>query len=100
MVEHSPAANSVIRFGAFQLNGEAGELLRNGRVIRLKPQPFKLLRMLAERGGSIVSREEIRNALWGAETFVDFEQGVNSAIRQIRDALNDNADRPLYVETV
>jgi DNA-binding winged helix-turn-helix (wHTH) protein len=89
-----------VRFGVFQLDMEAGRLLKNGRVVRLKPQPFRLLQLLVARAGQVVSREDIREALWGAETFVDFEQGVNSAIKQVREALNEDADRPLYIETV
>ena len=89
-----------MRFGVFQLDMEAGRLLKNGRVVRLKPQPFRLLQLLVGRAGQVVSREDIREALWGAETFVDFEQGVNSAIKQVREALNEDADRPLYIETV
>jgi DNA-binding winged helix-turn-helix (wHTH) protein len=91
---------TVIAFGAFQLDVEAGRLLRNGRVIRLKPQPFRLLQLLASRPGELVTREEIRLLLWGADTFVDFEQGVNTAIKQIRDALKDDAERPLYLQTI
>lgn len=89
-----------MRFGVFQLDGQAGQLLKNGRVVRLKPQPFKLLQLLISRPGEVVTREEIRQALWPADTFVDFEQGVNSAIKQVRDALNEDADHPLYLETV
>lgn len=84
----------------FQIDMRSGELLRSGRVVRLKPQPFKLLQLLISRPGEIVTREEIRQSLWGSETFVDFEQGVNSAIKQVREALNEDADHPLYVETV
>lgn len=90
----------VVRFGVFQLDQQAGQLLKNGRVVRLKPQPFKLLQLLVTRAGEVVSREDIRDALWGADTYVDFEQGVNSAIKQVREALNEDADRPLYIETV
>jgi DNA-binding winged helix-turn-helix (wHTH) protein len=90
----------VVRFGTFQLDIEAGQLLKNGRVVRLKPQPFKLLQLLASRPGELLTRDEIRLLLWGADTFVDFEQGVNTAIRQIRDALGDDAESPVYVETV
>jgi DNA-binding winged helix-turn-helix (wHTH) protein len=90
----------MVRFGAFELDLETGQLLRNRRAIRLKPQPFKLLHLLASRPGDVVTREEIRTLLWGADTYVDFEQGVNTAIKQIRDALNEDADHPLYVETV
>ena len=74
--------------------------MKNRRVVRLKPQPFKLLQLLVSRPGEIVGREQIRALLWGADTFVDFEQGVNTAIKQIRDALSEDADHPLYVETV
>lgn len=90
----------VVRFGVFQLDVQAGQLLRNGRVVRLKPQPFKLLQLLVSRPGEVVTREDIRQALWGADTFVDFEQGVNSAIKQVREALNEDAEHPLYLETV
>ena len=95
-----PSPTSLIRFGAFELDVEAGQLLRNRRAVRLKPQPFKLLHLLSSRPGDIVTREEIRQLLWGADTFVDFEQGVNTAIKQIRDALNEDADQPLYLETI
>lgn len=96
----SAPPSSVVRFGVFQLDPHAGRLLRNGRVVRLKPQPFKLLELLVSRPGELVTREEIRDALWGSDTFVDFEQGVNSAIKQVREALNEDAERPLYIETV
>jgi DNA-binding winged helix-turn-helix (wHTH) protein len=89
-----------IRFGVFQLDEQAGQLLKNGRIVRLKPQPFKLLLLLVSRAGEVVTRDEIRETLWGNETFVDFEQGVNSAVKQVRDALGEDADRPLYLETI
>jgi DNA-binding winged helix-turn-helix (wHTH) protein len=89
-----------IRFGPYELDANAGQLLKNRRAVRIKPQPFKLLQLLVSKPGEVVGREEIRTVLWGTETFVDFEQGVNTAIKQIRDALNEDADHPLYVETV
>jgi DNA-binding winged helix-turn-helix (wHTH) protein len=89
-----------VRFGVYQLDMQAGQLLRSGRVVRLKPQPFKLLQLLVSRAGEVVTRDEIRQALWSADTFVDFEQGVNAAIKQVREALNEDADHPLYLETV
>ena len=95
-----PGTGGVIRFGPFELDGEGGRLLRNGVLVRLRPQPFRLLQLLASRPGQLVTRDEIRDVLWGTDTFVDFEQGVNAAVRQIRDALNDDADRPVFVETV
>jgi len=75
-------------------------LLKSGRVVRMQPKPFKLLCLLVEQEGKLVTREEIQQALWSAETFVDFEQGVNFAIKQVREALGDDAASPLYVQTV
>lgn len=91
---------SIVRFGTFQLDSQAGQLLKNGRVIRLKPQPLRLLQLLLSRPGDLITRDEIRELLWGADTFVDFEQGMNTAVRQIREALGDDAERPIFVETV
>ena len=88
------------RFGQFELDIAAGELRRNTGRVRLQPQPFRLLVFLARRAGSLVAREEIRSELWPDGTFVDFDQSVNFAIKQIRDALGDSAERPLYIETV
>ena len=95
-----PPSPSIVRFGAFQLDIQAAQLLKNGRVVRLKPQPFRLLELLVSRAGEVVTRDEIRELLWGADTFVDFDQGVNSAIKQVREALGEDADRPIYLETV
>lgn len=91
---------TLIRFGTFQLDPQAGQLLKNGRVVRLKPQPLRLLQLLLSRPGDLVTRDEIRDVLWGTETFVDFEQGMNTAVRQIREALGDDAETPIFVETV
>jgi len=88
------------RFGQFELDVAAGELRRNTRRVRLQPQPFKLLVLLARRSGALVAREDIRSELWPDGTFVDFDQSVNFAIKQIRDVLGDSAERPLYIETV
>lgn len=88
------------RFGQFELDLAAGELRRNASRVRLQPQPFKLLVLLARRAGTLVGRDEIRSELWPDGTFVDFDQSVNFAIKQIRDVLGDSAERPLYVETV
>src|SRR5687768_14152844 len=89
-----------IRFGAFELDVEEEQLRRNGRAVRMQPQPFKLLCLLAARPGKLVTREEIRAALWKTETFVDYEQGVNFAIKQVRDALGESAEHPVYIQTV
>jgi DNA-binding winged helix-turn-helix (wHTH) protein len=91
---------AVVRFGSFELDFHAERLLRNGRVVRLQPQPFKLLRLLTNQPGKLVTREEIQAALWTNDTFVDFEQGVNFAVKQVRDALGDRAENSIYVETV
>jgi DNA-binding winged helix-turn-helix (wHTH) protein len=91
---------AVIRFGAFELDLEAERLLKNGRQVRLQPQPFKLLRLLTNQPGRLVTREEIQASLWTNDTFVDFEQGVNFAVKQVREALGDRAENSIYVETV
>ena len=90
----------LTRFGTFQLDTQAGQLLKNGRVVRLKPQPLRLLQLLISRPGDLITRDEIRDLLWGTDTFVDFEQGMNTAVRQIREALGDDAETPIFVETV
>jgi DNA-binding winged helix-turn-helix (wHTH) protein len=96
----SPTRSAVVRFGAFELDLEAERLLKNGRLVRLQPQPFKLLRLLTTQPGRLVTREEIQAALWTNDTFVDFEQGVNFAVKQVREALGDRAENSIYVETV
>jgi DNA-binding winged helix-turn-helix (wHTH) protein len=95
----APSPN-ILRFGVFELDGDAEQLSKNGRVVRLQPKPFKLLCLLAGQAGKLVTREDIQKALWNADTFVDFEQGVNFAIKQVREALGEDADRPLYIQTV
>jgi DNA-binding winged helix-turn-helix (wHTH) protein len=90
----------LVRFGAFELDIEAERLLKNGRTVKLQPQPFKLLTLLIGLRGQLVTREQIRTALWSGDTFVDVDQGVNFAIKQVREALGEDADRPLYIQTV
>jgi DNA-binding winged helix-turn-helix (wHTH) protein/TolB-like protein len=92
--------SSRVRFGLFEFNPATGELAREGTPIRLQPQPARVLALLIERPGEIVSREDLRRHVWGSETFVDFERGLNFCIAQIRSALGDSADSPRYVETV
>lgn len=91
---------TVLYFGAFELDLEAGKLLKNGRLVRLQPQPFRLLCLLVSQPGRLVSREEIQSALWKDDTFVDFEQGVNFAVKQVREALADRAESSVYIQTV
>lgn len=93
-------AGRVFRFGIFEANETAGELRKNGVRIKLHSQPFQVLVMLLERPFDVVTREEMRRRLWGEDTFVDFDHGLNTAINKIREALNDSASQPRYVETV
>jgi TolB-like protein/DNA-binding winged helix-turn-helix (wHTH) protein/Tfp pilus assembly protein PilF len=96
---HSGAPTTV-RFAGFELNLETGELRQDGVAIRLQPQPTLILTLLVSRPGNLVTREEIQQRIWGAETFIDFDTGLNSAIRQIRHALQDNTGTPRFIETV
>jgi DNA-binding winged helix-turn-helix (wHTH) protein len=89
-----------ISFGDYELDCRSGELWKGKREIRLQPQPAKLLVLLASRPGEVVSRAEIQKALWGEDTFVDFEHGINFSIKQIREALGESAEKPRYLETV
>ena len=91
---------SVLRFGAFELDSGAGELRQHGDVVKLPPQPLKVLAFLAGRSGEVVGRGEIREHVWAGDTFVDFEQGLNFCIRQIREALGDTAGTPQFIETL
>jgi eukaryotic-like serine/threonine-protein kinase len=97
----SPAGQpSVIRFGAFELDAARGELRKGGLSLKMHPQPFRVLQLLTERSGQIVTREEIRHCLWGNNTFVDFDRGINFCVNQIRAALADDAENPRYIETL
>ncbi|MBV9084639.1 MAG: winged helix-turn-helix domain-containing protein, partial [Acidobacteriaceae bacterium] len=94
------AASRLFRFGIFEANPETGELRKRGVRIKMRAQAFSVLLMLLERAPELVTREEMRQRLWGDGTFVDFDHGLNTAINNIRDALNDSAAQPRYVETV
>src|SRR5580704_2837994 len=96
----SPPISPNICFGPFELDAAAGELRKSGTLIKLQPQPFRVLLLLAERAGTLVTREEIQQCLWSESTFVDFEHGINFSINQIRGALADNAEKPRYIETL
>ena len=93
----SPGA---LRFGEFELDAVNNVLTRGGSAVKLAPQPFKVLVLLVERRGMLVTREALRQAIWGDETVVDFEHGLNTCIRQIRAALGDDAESPHFIETV
>jgi TolB-like protein/DNA-binding winged helix-turn-helix (wHTH) protein len=93
-------SESQYKFAEFELDSARFELLRNGRVLKLERIPMELLLLLAEKEGSVVSRQEIVDRLWGKEVFVDTEHGINTAIRKIRLALRDDPERPRFVQTV
>ena len=100
IVAISQPLSPTIRFGSFQLDVAASELRKHGTLIKLQPQPLRVLLLLTQRAGQVVTREEIQRCLWSDSTFVDFERGINFSINQIRGALADNADRPRYIETL
>jgi anti-anti-sigma factor len=87
------------RFGAFEVRVETGELRKNGRRIHLQRKPFEVLAALLEQSGRLVSRESVRQRLWPADTFVDFDNGLNTALSKLRQALGDTANKPHYIET-
>jgi DNA-binding winged helix-turn-helix (wHTH) protein len=91
---------ATIRFGAFALDTRSGELRRAGLRVRLRPQPCAVLTYLAEHSGTFVSRQELHRHLWREGTFVHFDQGLNSCIKQVRRALGDNRRVPTYIETL
>jgi DNA-binding winged helix-turn-helix (wHTH) protein/TolB-like protein len=88
------------KFGTFEFDSDSGQLTKNGRVIALEPQPAKALALLLLRPGDIVTRDELKTAVWGSETHVDFERGIAYCISQIRAALGDSAENPRFVQTV
>jgi DNA-binding winged helix-turn-helix (wHTH) protein/tetratricopeptide (TPR) repeat protein len=90
---------TILRFDVFELDTAAGELRRQGDRVKLPPQPFRVLELLVRRGGEVVTRVDIRDRIW-CDSFVDFEQGLNFCIRQIREALGDTADAPRFIETL
>ena len=95
-----PVTSSLARFGLFELDLRTGELSKSGRRLRLQEQPFRLLRLLLEQPGHPITRERLRNALWPANTFVDFDHGLNTAVAKLRHALGDSADNPRFIETM
>src|SRR5581483_2707279 len=90
----------VFRFGPFEADETTGELRKHGVRIKLHSQPFQVLLMLVEKPSELVTREELRLRLWNADTFVDFDHGLNTAVNKLRQALGDSASRPRHIETV
>src|SRR6266852_6142312 len=91
---------TIYRFGPYQLRSRTRELYKQGIKLKLRPQPFQVLTILVERAGDVVTREELRDLLWSKETFVDFEHGLNTAIKELRGVLNDSASEPRYIQTL
>jgi TolB-like protein/DNA-binding winged helix-turn-helix (wHTH) protein/Tfp pilus assembly protein PilF len=96
----SPSPDRRIRFGLFEADLNTGELRKNGLKIKLQGQPFQVLALLLERRGQLVTREELRKELWPTNTFVDFDVGLNVAVKKLRDAIGDSAENPRFVETI
>ncbi len=94
------SSRAIVRFGAFELDENAGELRREGVKVRLQEQPLQILQILLQRPGEIVTREELRQNVWPSDTFVDFDHGINNAIKRLREALGDTAETPHYIETL
>ena len=95
-----PTKSRLIRFGTFEVDPKTRELFRKGQHIKLQEQPFHILSMLLERRGDLVTREELRRALWPRDSFRDFDQGLNKAINKIREALGDSPHAPRFIETL
>jgi len=99
-MQNSNLTAKIIRFGPYQLDACAGQLTKRGHRIRLQDQPFRILTLLLEREGELVTREELRKTLWSEETFVDFDHSLNAAVMRLREALGDSSENPRYIETV
>src|SRR5450755_4870907 len=90
----------IVDFGIFQLNLKARELHKAGVKVKLQDQPFRVLALLVDRAGSVVTREELRQKVWPTDVYVGFDQGLNNAVKKVRDALGDSADNPRFIETL
>src|SRR5664279_1677890 len=96
----NPKSSKAYRFGPYQANTADLELRKSGIRIRLQPKPFQVLKVLLERAGQSVSREELKTLLWAPDIFVDFDHGLNTAVNKIREALSDSPEEPRYIETL
>jgi TolB-like protein/DNA-binding winged helix-turn-helix (wHTH) protein/Tfp pilus assembly protein PilF len=96
----APSPPRLARFGAFEADFASGDLRKQGLRIKLRGRPFEILGLLVERAGEVVTREELRQALWAADTFVDFDHGLNTAVNKLRETLGDTAENPRFVETL
>jgi TolB-like protein/DNA-binding winged helix-turn-helix (wHTH) protein/Tfp pilus assembly protein PilF len=100
MNSFSKSSPAMFRFGPFELRPQARELYKHGIKVRLRPQPFKVLHFLLDHAGSAVTREELHQELWPSDTFVDFQHGLNTTVKELRGALGDSATDPRYIETL
>src|SRR2546429_9421731 len=89
-----------VRFGQFEMDEHTGELRKEGIKVRLQEQPLQILHILLEHSGEVVTREELRKRVWPSDTFVDFDHGINNAIKRLREALGDSGETPRYIETL
>lgn len=96
----SMVSDEILRFGIFEVDLRSGELRKNGAKVKIQELPFRALKVLLSRPNEVVSREDLRRALWPEDVFVDFDHGISSAINRLRDALGDSAENPIFVETV
>jgi TolB-like protein len=99
-MENLHSSRGIVRFGAFELDEDARELRRNGVKVRLQEQPLQVLQILLEHPGKLVTREELQKRIWPSDTFVDFDHGINNAIKRLREALADTSETPHYIETL
>src|SRR5437764_10442714 len=99
-MEHLRSVRASVRFGAFELDQDAGELRKQGTRMKLQEQPLQMLQVLLQRPGEVVTREELQQKIWPSDTFVDFDHGINNAIKRLREALGDAAETPHYIETL
>jgi DNA-binding winged helix-turn-helix (wHTH) protein len=100
MADFRPGAEGPVRFGVFELDPRTGELRKHGVRIKLQDQPFAVLLMLLEKPGQLVTREELQQRLWPADTFVEFDKGIYNAMKRLRETLGDGAETPRYIETI
>src|SRR5262249_48082283 len=98
-MQKAEGRSQMVRFGLFELDLRTGEIWKNGRNVNLQEKPFQVLAALLERPGELVTREELQEKLWPGET-VDFDSGLNKAVKKIREALDDSADNPRFVQTL
>src|ERR1035437_10160960 len=100
MIQQSPTYRGKLRFGLFEADLDSGELRKLGIRIMLQNQPFRLLAILLQNAGEVVAREDLQRLIWGAETVVDFNHSLGTAVNKVREALNDSAESPRYIETL